>query len=73
MGVEQLEGPDPTVGLFHATYGTYVDDVYNESSHDPGCPPLTHDQRVALQDEGDAAINDPEYGYLEREPFVAMD
>lgn len=73
MGVEHMDGPDPTVGLFRATYGTYVDDVANEDSHDPGCPPLTEAQRLALQDEGDERINDPEYGYLEQEPFVALD
>lgn len=66
MGVEQIDGPDPTVGLFHATYGAFVDTTANASSHDPGCPPLTEEQIRKLQEQADERVNEP--GYFDYEP-----
>lgn len=67
MGVE-TDDADPSVGIFSPIHHTYVDDRYNPTSHDPGCPPLTDEQILALQDEGDEKVNDPEYGYGNDEP-----
>lgn len=61
MGIEQESGPDPSVGLFYASYGTYVDDVADAISHDPGCPPLTDEQREKLQTAGDERVNALDY------------
>ena len=61
MVIEYEDGPDPTVGLFYASYGTCVDDVADASSHDPGCPPLTTEQREKLQTAADERVNAPDF------------
>lgn len=68
MGIQDEGGPDPTVGIFHATYATYVDDAANAESHDPGCPPFTEAQVFALQEQGDERVNEP--GYFDHEPII---
>lgn len=68
MGIQDEDDPDPTVGLFHATYRTYVDLFENATSHDPECQPLTEEQIMTLQDQGDERVNEP--GYFDDEPII---
>jgi len=68
MGIQNEDGPDPTVGIFHATYATYVDLFANATSHDPECDPLTEAQITALQEQGDEKVNAPDY--FDYEPII---
>jgi len=68
MGIQDEGGPDPTVGIFHASYSTYVDEDENATSHDDGCPPLTEAQIMALQEQGDERVNAPDY--FDYEPII---
>ncbi len=71
MGIQDEGGPDPTVGIFHATYGTYVAMLANATSHDPDGDPLTEAQLCALQEQGDEQVNAP--GYVDDEPIILDD
>lgn len=68
MGIEYESGPDPSVGIFGHSYGTYVDMLANATSHDPDCDPLTEAQIMALQEAGDKRVNEPDY--FDDEPII---
>lgn len=53
--VDETSGPDPSVGLPNGSYVVGIDDEENATTHEPGCPPLTDEQRRYLEDEFDVS------------------